>query len=32
MALPKLDALTGDEATGVNIVRLSVSAPLKHDR
>ena len=29
VALPKLDALTGDEATGVNIVRLSVSAPLK---
>ena len=29
MALPKLDALTGDEATGVNIVRLAVSAPLK---
>ncbi|VTX47564.1 60 kDa chaperonin 1 [uncultured Actinomyces sp.] len=29
VALPKLDALTGDEATGVNIVRLSISAPLK---
>ena len=29
VALPKLDALTGDEATGVNIVRLAVSAPLK---
>ena len=29
VALPKLDSLTGDEATGVNIVRLSVSAPLK---
>ena len=29
VALPKLDALTGDEATGVNIVRLAISAPLK---
>ena len=29
VALPTLDSLTGDEATGVNIVRLSVSAPLK---
>ena len=29
VALPKLDSLTGDEATGVSIVRLSVSAPLK---
>ena len=29
VSLPKLDSLTGDEATGVNIVRLSVSAPLK---
>ena len=29
VALPTLDALTGDEATGVNIVRLAISAPLK---
>ena len=29
VALPKLDTLTGDEATGVNIVRLAISAPLK---
>ena len=29
VSLPKLDALTGDEATGVNIVRLAISAPLK---
>ena len=29
VALPKLDDLTGDEATGVNIVRLAISAPLK---
>ncbi|MDC4232224.1 chaperonin GroEL [Actinomyces sp. B33] len=28
-ALPSLDALTGDEATGVNIVRVAISAPLK---
>lgn len=28
-ALGKLDSLTGDEATGVNIVRVAVSAPLK---
>ena len=31
VALPKLDSLTGDEATGVNIVRLSVSAPPQAD-
>ena len=29
VSLPKLDALTGDEATRVNIVRLAISAPLK---
>ena len=29
MALPALDHLDGDEATGVNIVRLAVSSPLK---
>ena len=29
VALPALDHLDGDEATGVNIVRLAVSAPLK---